>query len=130
MRVAPRVVQGSLSSSPIKFTVAHRLLRKDGFDRAMHAESLADQHFKVFFVRNGGNNAKLGIIVSKRTLSGAADRNRIKRIIRETFRQHSIKVREIDLVVMLRRDCSQKQADLANDLKTLFNRVESRCAEL
>lgn len=128
MHAAPRAVQDSLSSPPAVFTAAHRLLRKDGFDRVVHAESLADKHFKVFFARNADSNARLGIIASKRTLPHATDRNRVKRLVREAFRQHSIKTRSIDLVVMVRRAYAQDK--LGKDLETLFNRVEGRCAEL
>lgn len=127
MRAAPRVVQDSLSSQSAGFSAAHRLLRKDGFDRVLHAESLADKHFKVFFARNFNNNARLGIVASKRTLPHATDRNRVKRIVREIFRQHRIKARSLDLVVMVRR--ADEQDKLGQDLETLLNRVEGRCAE-
>lgn len=127
MHVAPRVVQNSPSESPAGFTAAHRLLRKDGFGRVLQAESLADKHFKVFFARNDNNNARLGIVVSKRTLPHATDRNRVKRMIREAFRQHRIKACHLDLVVMARRACTEGIP--AKGLETLFNRVESKCAE-
>lgn len=128
MHVAPRAVQDSPSSPSAEFTAAHRLLRKDGFDRVLHAENLADKCFKIFFARNANNNARLGIVASKRMLPHATDRNRVKRIIRETFRQHRIKTLSIDLVVMVRRAYAQDK--LVKDLETLFNRVEGRCAEL
>jgi ribonuclease P protein component len=128
MRAAPRAVQDLPSNPAARFTAAHRLLRKEGFDRVLHAESLADRHFKVFFARNNNNNARLGIVASKRTLPHATDRNRIKRVIREVFRQHRIKVRHLDLVVMVRRACAEGAP--GKGLETLFNRVESKCAEL
>lgn len=127
MHVAPRVVQDSLSKLSAGFTAAHRLLRKDGFDRVLHAENLADKHFKVFFARNDNNNARLGIVASKRTLPHATDRNHVKRVIREVFRQHRIKACHLDLVVMVRRACAEGAP--SNGLETLFNRVESKCAE-
>lgn len=129
MRVAPRVVQDSQSKLSAKFTAAQRLLREDGFDHVIHAESMSDGHFKVFFVRNDKRNARLGMVVGKRTLSGAAARNRMKRAVREAFRQHSIKQCKLDLVVMVRRSDSQEHCALLCDLKMLFNRIESRCAE-
>lgn len=128
MHAVPRAVQDSLSSPSAGFTAAHRLLRKDGYDRVLQAQNLADKHFKIFFARNSNSNARLGIIASKRTLPHATDRNRVKRIVREAFRQHHLKTRSIDLVVMVRRvDALDK---LGNDLGTLFNRIEGRCAEL
>ena len=91
---------------------------------------MADRHFKIFFERNDKKNARLGIIVGKKTLSGAADRNCVKRIIREAFRQHNIKLCKLDLVVMVRRAYSIKCSTQAGDLKMLFSRIENRCAEL
>lgn len=132
MPVAPRVVQDSqsnLSALSAKLTAAHRLLREDGYDHVVHAENISDRHFKVFFVCNGKKNARLGMIVGKKTLSGAADRNRVKRIIREAFRQHSIKLCGLDLVVMVRHAYPQDGGAQVGNLKMLFSRVENRCAE-
>lgn len=128
MHAAPRVVQDSPSNPSARFTAAHRLLRKDGFDRVLHAQSLADNHFRVFFAHNDSSNARLGIVASKRTLPHATDRNRVKRAIREVFRRHRIKARHLDLVVMVRRTCTEGAP--AKGLETLLNRVESKCAEL
>jgi len=106
------------------------LLREDGFAHVLRAESVADEHYKIFFSRNGGRNARLGIIASKKTLPGAVDRNRAKRAIRETFRRHAIKICKVDMVVMVRRAYPQQRVTRGGDLETLFSRVENRCAEL
>ena len=113
-----------------KFTDSHRLLREDGFDRVVQAENIADRHLKVFFSRNNKDNARLGIIASKRILPRTVDRNRIKRAIREVFRQHSIKSQNLDIVVMVRQACAQEPGMQVDNLKVLFSRVENRCAEL
>ena len=118
------------SSLSAEFTAAHRLLRKNGFDHVIRAENIADKYFKIFFVRNDERNARLGIIVAKKTLSGAADRNRVKRIIREAFRQHNIKQCKLDVVVMARHAYPLESGAQAGNLKMLFSRVENRCAEL
>lgn len=120
--------RSSITITAAEFTVAHRLLRDDGFDHVVHAENIADKYFKIFFVRNGKKNARLGIIASKRTLPGAVQRNRVKRTIRERFRQHSIRDQQIDLIVMVR--CADSPAEQNERLKTLFSRVENRCATL
>ncbi len=126
----PEAVRDSQPSIniPAEFTVAHRLLREDRFDHVVHAENIADKYFRIFFVRNDKKNARLGIIAGKRSLPGAVQRNRVKRAIREAFRQHRIKVQQIDLVVMVR--CADSQAAKSEDLETLFSRVEEKCASL
>ena len=110
------------------FTAAHRLLRADGFDHVVDSENVTDKLYKIFFVRNGKNNARLGIIASKKILPGAVQRNRVKRLIREAFRQHSIKFQLIDLVVMVRG--VETQASQNKDLNALFNRIEEKCVSL
>lgn len=136
MRAVPRAVPDSpsklpvsLSSRPARFTAVHRLLRENGFDHVVRAESLSDRNFKVFFVHNSEKNARLGIILSKRILPGAVDRNRVKRTIREAFRQHGIKRCKLDLVVMVRRIDPQERSAQVGNLNMLFSRVENRCTE-
>lgn len=131
MRVVPEAVQDSQFNIPAaKFTIAHRLLREDGFGHVVHAESMANRHFKVFFAQNGRNNARLGIVSSKKILPRAVDRNRVKRLIRETFRQHSIKSRKLDVVVMVRPAYAQEASMQNNNLAMLLDGVENRCAGL
>jgi len=126
--VAPEAVQDSLfnSSASFEFTAAHRLSRAEGFDHVVHAANLTDKLYKIFFVRNGKKNARLGIVASKRILLGAVQRSRVKRTIREAFRQHSIKNQQLDLVVMVRG--ADKQDSKSEDLIKLFSRIEEKCA--
>lgn len=128
MHVVPRVVQDSLSSLSTKFTPANRLRRENGFGHVIRAKSVVDRCYKVYFERNCNKSARLGIIVGKKTLACATDRNRVKRIIRETFRQHSVKLCTLDIVVMVRHADAQTVAQV-NGLKLLFSRVEKKCAE-
>src|SRR3989338_842987 len=91
MHAAPRVAPDLQSSIPAQFTSAHRLLRKDGFDHAVHAESIENKYFKIFFVHNSQKNARLGIIAQKKILSGAVHRNCVKRIIVKHFAGTKVK---------------------------------------
>jgi len=112
------------------FSVAYRLLREDGFDRLVHSDNFSDKYFKVYFARNNKSNARLGIIASKKVFSRATERNRIKRVIREAFRQHGISAKHLDIVVMVRHACSQQPSTRYDNLGSLLSRVENRCAEL
>ena len=130
MRAVPRAAPDLRFSTPAKFTDAHRLLRKDGFNHVVHAESIEDKCFKIFFVRNSQANARLGIIARKKILPSAVHRNCIKRIIREAFRRHDVKTCKLDMVVMVRRACSQEGGTRGDSLDVLFSRVKNRCAKL
>ncbi len=122
--------QDSLSDSSGRFTSAYRLLRQDGFDHVVHADSIANKYFKVFFVSSRRNNGRLGIISSKRILPSSVDRNRAKRAVRETFRRHSIKARNIDVVVMVRFASTENPQKYNDNLTALLSQVMSKCAEL
>jgi len=121
-------VQDSLFDSKglFKFTAAHRLSRVEGYDHVVHAANLSNKFFKIYFVCNGKRNSRLGIVASKRVLSGAVQRNRAKRKVREAFRQHNIKTQQLDLVVVVRS--ADTQASQIGDLITLFSRIENKCA--
>ena len=122
-------MQDSPSSSPFDFKVAYRLSRADGFGHVIRADYVADNRFRVYFVGNFRNHARIGIITGKKSLPKSADRNCAKRLIRETFRKHGIKHCGLDLVVKVYGDNS-RQADLQIDiLKKLFSQIESRCAK-
>ena len=113
-----------------KFSLEHRLLREGGFDRVVKAKNISDKNFKVFFARNQEQHARLGIIAGKKNLPRSVDRNRIKRVIREAFRLHSIKNHKLDVVVMVRHVDTQAPDLQTANLGILFSRVEDRCAEL
>jgi len=110
------------------FSATQRLLRSDGFEHVIHAKKVKSNFYKIFFVCNGKNNARLGIVASKRIIPGSVQRNRVKRLIREAFRQHSIKYKPFDLVVMVK--VVDSQAKQSNDLNTLFSQIEEICVSL
>jgi len=130
VHVVPKVVQDSLSSISGKFNAGSRLLRADGFEHVIQAENIAEKQFKIFFAPNSGKCARLGIVASKRTLPRAVNRNHVKRIIREVFRQHNIKHFGLDLVVMVRRNSPLMADAQIDNLKKLFSQLENRCADL
>jgi ribonuclease P protein component len=105
------------------------LLRADGFDHMFRKDNITGNHFKIFFARNFKNNARLGIITSKKSLPRSVDRNHVKRLIREVFRQHNIKQCKLDLVVKVSGDFSRKVGLRIDNLNELFSQVEGRCAK-
>ena len=53
--------------------------------------------------KNSSNNARLGVIISKKNYRLAVQRNRIKRLIRESFRHDRDKMDGLDIVVLVRK---------------------------
>lgn len=60
-------------------------------------------------------SARLGLVIAKRLIPKAHDRNRIKRVIREVFRCERAKLPHWDLVVQLTGPASAKEVRAAMD---------------
>jgi len=59
-----------------------------------------DKWFTVLCRDNDGGVARLGLAISKKHCRAASGRNRIKRIVRESFRHHQAILGGLDVVVM------------------------------
>ena len=57
--------------------------------------------------------ARLGMVVSKRTIPKSVARNFAKRMIREVFRHNSSKLPALDFVIRIRRQVSNSSSDEA-----------------
>jgi ribonuclease P protein component len=53
---------------------------------------------------NAEGYARLGLAIAKKCARRAVDRNRLKRLVRESFRKQRLSLPRADLVVMCRRD--------------------------
>jgi ribonuclease P protein component len=81
--------------------------------------------FIALVLPNGGLLARLGMIIARRHTRTAVRRNRIKRLIREGFRQRQAQFLGLDIVVMLR---SRAEADSTRHLAQLWQELQTCCA--
>lgn len=73
------------------------------FERARRGrERVSDGLFQVQRVANEAGEARLGMAVSMRAAGNAVRRNRIRRLIRESFRMHRQELPAVDLLVTAR----------------------------
>jgi ribonuclease P protein component len=56
--------------------------------------------FTVLYKKNGKQEARLGLAISKKHCRSAVGRNRLKRLVRESFRTHGADLEGLDVVVM------------------------------
>ncbi|MGZ8218838.1 ribonuclease P protein component [Methylomagnum sp.] len=84
----------------------------------------ADSRLTVLARTNGKTHPRLGLAISKRQVRKAHDRNRLKRLIRESFRQCQHQLGGVDFVVMAR------SAALQADHETLFRSLQKHWAFL
>lgn len=69
------------------FSFSRRLHRREEFERVLQNKGLIDKWLVLHAEVNMAGSERLGMIISKRLVAKAVDRNRIKRVIREVFRQ-------------------------------------------
>ena len=73
------------------------------------------------------HSARLGLIVGKRALARAHERNRVKRIIRNRFRLARADLASVDLVIRVVRPASRQEIHEALD--RVFARLEKNALE-
>ena len=85
----------------LRFTRESRLLDTGSFQRVFKkANRSRDTLFTVLCRTNGRKAARLGLVISKKNCHLAVQRNRLKRVIRESFRLHKEQLDGLDVVVM------------------------------
>ncbi len=109
------------------FDKTRRLLHKNEFDVVFsHAKKLANTEFTVLFCDNSLGCARLGLIISKKIVNKAHDRNRIKRILRESFRLNS-KLPAVDVVILAKPYAKKALPyQMRANLDKLWNRLSTQ----
>ena len=84
-----------------QFRKSHRLSGPGAYREVFNGRiRSADSQFIVLARPNRQEHARLGLAVSRKKLKTAVARNRIKRLIRECFREQQESLASLDLVVM------------------------------
>lgn len=82
-----------------------------------------DNAFLLLASQNQRETGRLGLAVSKKQLRRAVDRNRVKRIARESFREHE-NLSGVDLVLLCRPGVKGlDKREIRHKLDTLFDRI-------
>ena len=85
------------------FPRTNKLIRPQQFQQVFKSQCRSgDKAILVLARKNSKNIARLGMAVPKKHLPKANDRNRIKRIIRESFRTTQALLTGLDVVVVLK----------------------------
>lgn len=114
----------------LRFGAELRLRSKLQFD-AIYAggKRIDDRFFGLRVKSNGLAHPRIGLAVAVKTAGSGVERNRVRRLIRESFRlaQHTLPA--VDIVVAAKFPAREAPAaTLRASLATLWQRVASTCA--
>lgn len=124
--------QGPSSSDPVglgahSFPRSHRLIRPAEFTRVYRqGRQLAAGCLQIRFAEGQADRPRLGLAIAKRVLPRAVDRNRVKRLVRESFRYRTGELAQLDVVVALR---GSRRRGVPEDLGECLDRLWSRLAK-
>lgn len=93
------------------FNKTQRLLKKSDYDHVFaQAKKIVTIDFILLYRENDLGYARLGLALSKKMIAKAHDRNRMKRLLRECFRQTQLPA--VDIIFLARNNVA-KQSNLS-----------------
>ncbi len=107
-----------------RFRSYNKLRHSEDFAAAFSSPKRSSDKFFLFLVvDNNKSVARLGLAVPKKNIPGAVDRNRIKRIIRESFRLQKGRLEGKDVVVFVKKQFDTKQINIEQAFATHWDRI-------
>ena len=91
------------------FSKSLRLLNASDYQSVFDDAPFRASHKHILILARPGSSEspRLGLVIAKKNIRHAVQRNRIKRIARETFRHQQDNLAGIDAIVLARRDLDQ-----------------------
>ncbi len=105
--------------------------RKSEFDAVYRrGQRLSDSLFTVAYLVNSLGHPRLGLAIAARVAGDAVDRNRIRRVVRESFRLAQGALPSADFVIGARSGIgAADNRRLRGSLDGLWRRVQQSCAK-
>jgi ribonuclease P protein component len=107
------------------FPKALRLTTKTQFEQTFsQAKKIATKLYAIFYCQNNVNHPRLGLVVPKKSIRQANDRNTFKRVVRDSFRLNKQQLGSIDIIVLSYREAAQvSKKDLCQHLAKQWQRL-------
>ncbi len=108
----------------------HRFAAQGSFGPALRSPRKYRGSLALLHVASGRPGlSRLGIALTRRLAPSSVHRNRIKRMVRELFRRHPVKLAGLDLVVALREKFDgTAHAALGAEIGSLLDQAHERAA--
>lgn len=98
---------------PFSFSRENRLVSDADFQSVFRqSRKVTRPSFIILFKTNELDRARLGMIVAKRYIKQAVDRNAWRRVVRESFRHHQVKLKGYDFIVMAKQPWCAKDKQI------------------
>ncbi len=125
----------TLDSLSFAFSKQKRLLNKKDFSSVFDDAPIraSHQHFLILcrFRSEDSTCPRLGLVIAKKHVRHAHERNRIKRYARESFRLQQHKLPPIDAIVLARKGADTlTDQQLQRTFNGLWKRIIKRAAQL
>jgi ribonuclease P protein component len=113
-----------------RFPPASRIRRPGEFKQIYAAgRRLGNEFFTANAQPNALPGARLGLSVAVRTMGSAVARNRVRRLIRESFRLNQSTVPPLDIIIGVRASARDAEgARLRASLEQLWQKIAIQCA--
>ena len=123
------MIDGRAHPQRLTLPAQRRLRRKPDFE-AVYARGrrMGNGFFGVTARVNDEGRPRLGLAVASKMAGGSVERNRIRRVVRESFRLHQHELPAVDIVVSARpRARGAANRELRAQIEELWRKVQEQC---
>ncbi len=112
-----------------KFQRELRLLSSKDFSRVFdQAFKVQNKAFTLLARKNELGHPRIGLVIAKKNLKFAYQRNQLKRLLREEFRLSQTSLGSFDMVFLTKRDIAVlAKTDIIRLRQDLFDRFKQKC---
>ena len=111
-----------------QFNRESRLLTPGHFQAVFNKPTrFGSKHFTILITPNTNNSKRIGFAVAKKRVKLAVQRNRIKRLVRESFRLNQHTIPNVDIVVMVKSGIdSLENKEIHEQIEKIWQKIVQR----